>query len=200
MSISRNIGYTPACAGGRSGIPQRKSGKGRKDDGVKPRRGGICSMDFNTDSFKIFDREWALLTAGTIDRYNTMTVSWGGLGTLWGKPVATVYVKPVRFTHEFMEANEFFTVSFYPEKYRRALALLGSLSGRDGDKVARAGLTPKSLGHAVTFGEARATLICRKIYRQDLYKAAMPRDVVAAYYAAEAPHTMYIGEVTGILR
>ena len=75
-------------------------------------------MDFNADSFKIFDKEWALVTAGTLEHYNTMTISWGGLGTLWGKPVATVYVKPIRYTHSFLDANDYFTVSFYPEKYR----------------------------------------------------------------------------------
>ena len=71
-------------------------------------------MNFNADSFDIFDKEWALLTAGTRQRCNTMTISWGGLGTLWNKPVATVYVKPVRYTHEFMEQSDYFTISFYP--------------------------------------------------------------------------------------
>lgn len=156
-------------------------------------------MDFYADSFDIFNKEWALLTAGKIDRCNTMTISWGGLGTLWGKPVATVYVKPVRYTHEFMEQNEYFTVSFYAGKYRSALSLLGSLSGRDGDKIAKAGLTPKALESAVTFKEAKTTLVCRKIYRQDLDTAQMPAEVVSSYYAEEAAHTMYIGEVVDII-
>ncbi len=156
-------------------------------------------MDFNVDSFRIFEKDWALLTAGTPEHYNTMTIGWGGLGTLWGKPVTTVYVKPIRYTHEFMDADEYFTVSFYSEKYRRALALLGSLSGRDCDKTAKAGLTLRLLDHAVTFQEAKVTLLCKKIYRQDLDTAVMPQDVVADYYAAEAPHTMYIGEVIDII-
>ena len=156
-------------------------------------------MDFHADSFTIFDKEWALLTAGTSGHYNTMTISWGGLGTLWGKSVATVYVKPVRYTHEFMEQSEYFTVSFYAEEYRSALSLLGSLSGRDGDKVAKAGLTPRALHDAVTFQEARVTLVCRKIYRQDLDTAQMPAEVVSSYYAEEAAHTMYIGEVVDII-
>ena len=155
-------------------------------------------QNFNADSFKIFDREWALLTAGNQGHYNTMTISWGGLGTLWGKPVVTVYVKPIRYTHEFMEGNDYFTVSFYPEKYRNALDLLGTLSGRDSDKVKLAGLTPKVLDNTVTFHEARLTLVCRKIYRQDLDTAAMPADVVSAFYKNEAAHTMYIGEVCRI--
>ena len=157
-------------------------------------------MELKTDIFSLFNNKWALVTAGTQGDFNTMTISWGGAGTLWGRPVVTVYVKPVRYTHKFMEENDFFTVSFYPEQYRKALAVLGSTSGRDGDKVARAGLTPKFLENAVTFEEAHTTLLCRKLYRQDLDVNAMPQAVVEASYKTEAPHTMYIGEVVEILR
>ena len=157
-------------------------------------------MDFNVNAFKLFDEEWALITAGTKeDGYNTMTASWGGLGTLWSKPVATVYVKPIRYTHEFMEKNEYFTVSFYTEEQRKALALLGSLSGRDGDKVSKAGLTPAFLDKGVTFKEARVTLLCKKIYRHDFELEQAPQDARERYYASEPPHTMYIGEVVQIL-
>lgn len=156
-------------------------------------------MKFHAESFDIFNKDWALLTAGSGQRYNTMTISWGGLGTLWGKSVATVYVKPIRYTHEFLEESDYFTVSFYPEEYRPALTLLGTVSGRDGDKVAQAGLTPQPLEHAVTFREAKVTLVCKKIYRQDLDTAQMPAQVVSTFYATEAAHTMYIGEVVEIL-
>lgn len=156
-------------------------------------------MDLNVNAFQVFDREWALLTAGTKEKFNTMTISWGGLGTLWGKPVVTVYVKPIRYTHPFLENNEFFTVSFYPEQYRQALGLLGSRSGRDFDKVAAAGLTPEFLEKGITFQEAKMTLVCKKIYRQDLDIKDMPQDVIRTYYEEEAPHTMFIGEVTEML-
>lgn len=96
-------------------------------------------MHLEADVFRKFDEQWALVTAGTPEHYNTMTISWGGLGTLWRRPVATVYVKKNRYTFEFMEQSDYFTVSFYPEAQRRALSLLGSTSGRDGDKVAAAG-------------------------------------------------------------
>lgn len=157
-------------------------------------------MDFRAESFDIFDKDWALLTAGAEQHYNTMTISWGGLGTLWGKPVVTVYVKPVRYTHQFMEQSDCFTVSFYSEKYRKALGLLGALSGRDSDKVAEAGLTPKALDSAVTFKEAKVTLVCKKIYRQDMDTNAMPADVVKDFYGSEEAHTIYIGEVIDIIR
>ena len=157
-------------------------------------------MEFNFDkALDIFHTDWALLTSGDRESYNTMTIGWGGLGTLWSKPVATVYVKPIRYTHEFLERNEYFTVSFFPEKYKKALGLLGSKSGRDCDKVAEAGLTPRYLEHGVTFQEAEVTLVCRKIYRQDMDTQNMPKDVIENYYASEAPHTMYIGEVIGTI-
>ena len=157
-------------------------------------------MEFNVDSFGIFDKDWALVTAGAEGNYNTMTISWGGLGTLWSKSVATVYVKPIRYTHKFMEENDYFTVSFFPEEYRKALGILGTLSGRDCDKVKEAGLTPRFLEKSVTFKEATVTLLCKKIYRQDLDALAMPQDVIKSYYETEAPHTMYIGEVVDIIK
>lgn len=142
-----------------------------------------------------FNKDWALVTAGTIDHYNTMTISWGGMGTLWSKPVATVYVKPCRFTHEFMEANDYFTVSFFSEQYRGDLEILGTRSGRDGDKVALTSLTPKEFGDMVTFEEADQVLLCRKIYRQDIDLSAVPSWAASQHYRMEAPHTIYIGEV-----
>lgn len=156
-------------------------------------------MKFNVDSFGIFNDVWALLTAGNKDGFNTMTISWGGLGTLWSKPVATVYVKPIRYTHEFLDKNDYFTISFFPEENRNALMLLGTKSGRSGDKVKESGLTPEFSEKTVTFKEAKTTLLCRKIYRQDLDISNMPEDIVNTYYTAEAAHTMYIGEVVDII-
>ena len=94
-----------------------------------------------------------------------------------------------------MDKYDYFTVSFFPEKYRRDLEILGSRSGRDGDKVALTSLTPVAGEFSVTFEEAEHVLICRKIYRQDLDLAAIPDWAVKTHYQIEAPHTMYIGEV-----
>ena len=156
-------------------------------------------MEFKMDAFSQFDQKWALLCAGSMEHYNAMTISWGGLGTLWSKPVATVYVKPIRYTYQFMEESDYFTISFYPEEYRSALSLMGSKSGRDCDKAVEAGLTPKEVSGTVTFEEAEVTLLCKKIYFQDLNTENMPRDVIRNYYETEEPHRMYIGEVVEIL-
>ena len=156
-------------------------------------------MKFNVDSFGIFNDVWALLTAGNKDSYNTMTISWGSLGTLWNKSIATVYVKPIRYTHQFLEKNDYFTISFFSEEYRNALTLLGTKSGRDGDKVKEAGLTADFLEKSVTFKEAKTTLLCKKIYRQDLDVSNMPENVIKTFYTTEAAHTMFIGEVVEII-
>lgn len=155
--------------------------------------------NFLNTSLNIFQKDWALVTAGSMDNYNTMTIGWGGLGTLWRKPVCTVYVKPCRYTHSFMEANDYFTVSFFDDEYRGALSVLGTKSGRDGDKVSEVGFTPVAAGESITFKEAKITLLCKKIYRQDLTLDAMPSDAIEKYYTEEAPHTMFIGEVVDII-
>ena len=152
------------------------------------------------DIFEAFHNGWALLTAGTPENCNAMTISWGSLGTLWAKPVATVYVKPIRFTHQFLEENDYFTISFFSEKYRGDLLLLGTESGRDGNKLARTGLTPKSVGAGIGYEEAELTLVCRKLYRQDMVRGEMPADVVSQFYTPEEPHTMYIGETIDIIK
>ena len=156
-------------------------------------------MEFNTDIFAQYNKKWALLTAGDNDSFNTMTISWGGLGTLWNKPVATTYVRTSRYTHDFMDNNEYFTVSFFPEECKKVLGVLGSKSGRDMDKIHESGLTPKTVDGSVTFEEAEVTLLCRKLMKQPLEPANMNADIAEQFYGKEAMHDMYVGEVVQIL-
>ena len=157
-------------------------------------------MEFTTDVFSIFAKKWALLTAGKKDKFNSMTVSWGGLGTLWGKDVATVYVRSTRCTHEFMDDNEYFTLSFFPEDKKDILGIFGSKSGRDIDKMNYEGLTAVEAGESITYKEAEITLVCKKLYMQSQDLDKMPKDIVDAFYADAAPHDMYIGEIVDIIR
>lgn len=157
-------------------------------------------MEFTTDIFSQFDKKWALLTAGDKDKFNTMTISWGGLGTLWGKPVATTYVRTSRYTHEFMDNNEYFTISFYPEEYKSTLGVLGSKSGRDIDKMHSTGLTAKEVNGSMTFEEAEVTFVCRKLFCQMLDPKNMNPDIAKQFYEGDAEHDMYIGEVVDIIR
>ncbi len=156
-------------------------------------------MEFTTEVFNQFGQKWALVTAGTEESFNTMTISWGGLGTIWNKPAATIYVRESRYTHEFMENNDYFTVSFYPDQYKKILGALGSKSGREMDKMAASGLTAVKAGESMTFKEAEVTLVCRKIYKQRLIEESIPEDALKTYYPQGDIHDMYIGEVVEIL-
>ena len=157
-------------------------------------------MTFTTEIFSQFDKKWALLTAGELDKFNTMTVSWGGLGTIWNKSVATVYVRLSRYTHEFMDNNEYFTVSFFPEDRKKTLAVLGSKSGREMDKIHNSGLTPVAAGKSVSFKEAEVTLVCRKLFCQRVELSNIPEAIVKTCYSSGDSHDMYIGEVVDIIR
>ena len=150
------------------------------------------------------DQEWAVLTAGKKENFNSMTISWGGLGTIWNKPVVTVYVKPIRYTYEFMENNEYFTISFYNKEYKEDLAILGSKSGRDSNKVSLTKLTPEFLEKSVSFKEAKLTIVCKKIYFQDMDIKnidinSVTQKEVDRFYKTEPAHRMYIGEVIDII-
>ena len=118
------------------------------------------------DALNLIGKQWMLVTAGTSEKFNTMTASWGGLGWLWNKPVAFVFIRPERYTHGFIESSDRMTLSFYGEEYREALKICGTKSGRDIDKVAATELTPMELeSGSMTFGEARLTLDCRKLFK-----------------------------------
>lgn len=156
-------------------------------------------MEFTTDIFSQFDKKWALLTAGNKDSFNTMTISWGGAGTLWSKPVVTTYVRTSRLTHDFMDREDYFTISFFPEEYKKTLAVLGSKSGRDMDKMKDSGLTPKTVNNSMTFEEAEVTLVCRKLFKQRLEPANIIDPDAKAFYDGDAEHDMYIGEVVEIV-
>ena len=157
-------------------------------------------MEFKTDIFEQFDKKWALLTAGKKNDFNTMTISWGGLGTIWNKPVATVYVRTSRYTHDFMDREDYFTVSFYPEECKKVLGVLGSKSGKEMDKINGSGLTPIEAGRSVTFKEAEVTLVCKKLYKQQLDVKAMPEEIARENYSTAVIHDMYIGEVIDVIR
>lgn len=143
--------------------------------------------------------EWGFITAGTIDDFNTMTIAWGQTGTMWWKPVVTAYVVPTRHTYGYVNDNDYFTIQLFPEGHREDLQLLGSRSGRDGDKVAETKLTPVACEHGVTFAEASLTLVCKKLYRQPMETELMPQDVAEQYYAAQPAHEAYIAEIVDVI-
>ena len=156
------------------------------------------SLDQNV--FSMIGDQWMLITAGTGEACNTMTASWGGLGVLWNAPVATCYVRPQRYTKEFLDREEYFTLSFFGEAYRKALSVCGSKSGRDVDKVKECGFTVKTAEcGAPYFEEAELVIVCRKRFAQDFDPANIPGDVKEKQYPNADYHTMYIGEIVEVL-
>lgn len=155
--------------------------------------------ELSINPFSCFQNDWALVTAGEPSHFNSMTVSWGSMGTIWGKPIVTLYVRPDRYTWQFLKDYDAFTVSFYPEGCRKALEIMGVLSGRDTNKVQEAGLTPKALGREMTFAEATETIVCKKIYMDQLRYDAVPDAAKRIYQNGVEPHYLIMGEVLEIV-
>ena len=147
----------------------------------------------------LFHKQWVLLTAGEFStgNFNTMTIGWGAIGTMWSRPFAFVAVRHSRFTFEFMEKFDTFTLTAFPEDYHDALSLLGTRSGRDGDKIAASGLTPESAIQiaAPSFKEAEIVIECRKIYANDLNPAHFLDESIYKHYPKRDFHRIYYGEI-----
>ena len=160
----------------------------------------IKPEDIADNPFQLIGSDWMLITAGPPDAYNTMTASWGGLGVLWSKPIAVCFIRPQRYTRQFMEKAENFTLSFFDEKYRPALELCGTKSGRDIDKAAAAGITPMAatLPGTTCFAEARLVIECRKIYFQDVDPAHFLDPSIDGNYPQRDYHRMYFGEIASV--
>ena len=150
--------------------------------------------------FDLIGEQWMLITAGDKESFNTMTASWGGLGWLWNKPVAFIFVRPERYTHDFLESSDKVTLSFYPESCRKALQVCGTKSGRDCDKVKEAGLKPVALENgSITFEQARLTLACRKLFKSDMKEAGfIDKEVFNKWYSDAGLHSVYVLEIDKI--
>ena len=160
----------------------------------------IKPQDIDVNAVKMFADDWMLLSAGKDTSMNMMTIAWGALGELWGKPIVTVYVSTDRFTYKFLEDNEYFTVTAFPEQFRDKLQYIGSVSGRDEDKVKGSGLTPEftKLGNPI-YKEANLAIECKKIYAEQLKKELMPLEQRQWYDEKKlGVHMMYIGEIVNV--
>lgn len=160
----------------------------------------INIKDLKFSPFEKIGKEWMLITAGNKDKFNTMTASWGGLGVLWNKDVAFTFIRPSRYTFEFTQREDFFSLCFFPEEYRNALTFCGRNSGRDCDKVDKTGLTPTFIDGVPCFEEASLVLVCRKVYAQEMSAQCTENAEVKSHYAENEPfHTMYVGEIVKAL-
>ncbi len=156
----------------------------------------------NENVFKIIGDDWMLITAGGRDNFNMMTASWGFMGIIWNKPVAVCFIRPQRYTRQFSEKYDYFTLSFFEEKYRKILQICGSRSGRDTNKVKATGLKPceTDLGN-ICYMQSRLFLECRKLYFGDLNKENfIVPEIADRNYPTEDFHRFYIGEIVNCFK
>ncbi|MDY5577710.1 MAG: flavin reductase [Lachnospiraceae bacterium] len=161
-------------------------------------------MKANEITGNVFDRigkQWMLVGAMKDGKSNAMTASWGGMGVMWGKNVVFVFVRETRYTKEFIDNGETFSLSFFDESRRGMLNYMGTVSGREEDKIAKAQLTVKEESQAPVFEEAELTLVCRKMYAQEMKEECFTdKEAVEKWYKDGNYHTMYVAEILDILQ
>lgn len=160
----------------------------------------IKPEELQKNPFTMIGKEWLLITAEKEGKVNTMTASWGGVGIMWGKPVAYIFIRPQRYTKEFVDAADTLSLSVLDEEYRKTLSYLGTVSGRDEDKIAKSGLTVVHEGQTPYFAEAHTALICRKLFAQPYDPACfIDKSCEEKWYPQKDYHTLYIVEIEDVL-
>lgn len=162
----------------------------------------IAVSEFEVNPFNLIGEQWMLIGAGNREKYNMMTASWGQVGVLWGRQVATAYIRPSRYTKGFVDGGSYFTLCFFGKGQRENLALCGAKSGRDIDKMNIEGLSPMfdyDYEDVVLFAEAELVLVCKKLYTGLLLEGGfVDTEPVDSFYPAKDFHTMYTGEIVKI--
>lgn len=147
--------------------------------------------------FSLIGDRWMLVAAtDKSGRTNAMTASWGGMGVLWGKKVAFVFIRPQRYTKRFVDEAAKFTLSFFDDSYKNMLGYMGKVSGKDEDKIAKSGLTVTDRNGAPVFKEASLTLVCRKMYRDTLKEENfIDKSIIEKWYPQKDYHDVYVAEI-----
>lgn len=163
----------------------------------------ISVSELKDNMFDAIGKEWMLVTAGTPDKFNMMTASWGGTGILWGKPVTFIFIRPERYTYEFIEKGDTLTLSFLGEAHRDIHKICGSQSGRDIDKVAASGLKPYVTENGnIAYEQARLILECKKLYADFIDADNFVDKLLISRWYGEGHggfHKMYILEIQNVL-
>jgi len=161
----------------------------------------ITPEEFNRSPFSLIGKEWMLITTEDREKEslaNAMTASWGGLGILWNTPVATIYVRPQRYTFDLIEKNDRVSLCFLGSEYKKALSLCGSKSGRDLDKIKESGLHTTSVNGTPVIEESKIIMICKKLYADDLKEEKFIDREHLSHYNGDF-HRFYILEIETIL-
>ena len=158
----------------------------------------ISAKEIKDNIIKAISEEWMLITAGNREKYNMMTASWGFAGEMWGNDCVIAMIRPQRYTMEFVENNDYFTLSFYGEN-KAIHKVCGTKSGRVVDKTNETGFTPVFADNSVYFKEARLVLICKKQYIQALEENCFIDKEPLKNYGQNDYHYMIIGKIEKVL-
>ncbi len=160
-----------------------------------------CPIDIlEINPFKKIGTEWMLITAGDAGKANTMTASWGGVGVMWGKNVVYIFVRDTRYTKEFIDKQDTFSLTFFDKSYKSALKYLGAVSGRDEDKLAGARMHLDYCKDTPYIDEGNLVLVCRKMSATRITKDQfIDPEIEQKWYADGNMHTMYVGEIIEVL-
>lgn len=160
-------------------------------------------IDFNEfviNPFNKIGKEWLLITAKKEDTLNTMTASWGTLGYLWNKPVVTMYIRPQRYTKQFVDHAEYFTITFF-NNHLQELRILGNKSGKDCNKIEEVGFKVQEVEGQPTFEQGEYVMICKKIYEDTIKNECFEDESLSnKNYPKKDFHTAYIGEIISIYK
>lgn len=161
----------------------------------------IQPEEFERSPFKMIGKDWMLIAAQKDGKVNAMTAAWGGLGVMWGKNVAFIVIRKSRFTKEFVDGANGFSLTFFDhEKYGKMLGYMGNTSGREEDKIKRSGLNVLHHGDVPYFAESKTTMICKKLAMQPLpAESFLDMEIDEKWYGDKDYHDLYIGEVVEIL-
>lgn len=161
----------------------------------------ISIRDLQDNVVKLIGDDWMLITAGSIDSCNMMTASWGGIGNLWNTPVAFIFIRPQRYTYQFTETENYFTLTFFEEKDREILNFCGSTSGKYVNKIEKTGLIPLETEHKnVYFKQARLVIECEKVYSDFIDPQGFTtNEIPENIYPKNDFHKMYIGKILKVL-
>ncbi|MEG0527163.1 MAG: flavin reductase family protein [Longicatena sp.] len=160
----------------------------------------IRPEELHGDVFTMIGKEWMLITAAQGDQVNTMTASWGGLGILWNKHVAYIFIRPQRYTKEFIDQGDTLSLAFFDESERKMLSYMGSVSGKEEDKITKSNLHVAYENNTPYFEEANTVLLCRKLYAQELKENCfIDKDLLPKNYPLKDYHTMYVVEIEKVL-
>ena len=160
----------------------------------------IAAENINENIFKLIGKDWMLVAAQKDGKTNAMTASWGFAGVMWGKNCLITAIRPQRYTKEFIDGSDTFSITILPDGYRDTLNYFGSVSGRDEDKIAKSGITVEKCENTPYFAEGKLVLICRKMFAQEIKaESFIDKEALEKWYPNNDLHTLYVAEIVKVL-